>query len=1191
MKFKRSDDPEAGADWMIAALEGELPKIEKLISRGAQRYIIATNARGTAHLDSGKIDRVQRWLDQHVAIPSVCYWRDEIDRRLDAAEACLKLKYSEILTLEDGVSIVFTDALEIANQRRDDAIHAFVLKQYNDDSEIKFKQLDLVNDLLSLFVDVPVAFIAKERRRTVEGIAPLAANPSYTVRSTAAGFEVLDMAPSEPRPLTSLGAGRLLLEMSGGSSGSRIVLEGAPGQGKSTLAQFVCQIHRAKFLGRSEFLNRVPSTYKVTAFRLPIKIDLRDFSKFLEGKNPFDVGESSKQRTRSLEGFIGDLIDYGSGGVTLETHEVQQILTKAPVLLFLDGLDEVADIAIRRKVVKLTGESLTRLHEFGADLQVIVTSRPSVFGKVNNFKRYGFLDSTLTSLDNRRIKQYADKWISARKLKPAESDEIRQILSEKLKLEHFRELTKNPMQLTILLTLIRQVGYSLPDQRTELYDKYLELFFIREAEISRVIHENRDALIGFVEFLAWFLQSNAESEGTSGSISEDDLKDLSRSYLKEMGYAGNLADDLFGGGLERIYVLVERIEGLFEFEIQPLREYFCAHYLYITAPTPTHRNGNVSGDRSQRFEALAANPFWLNVTRFYAGFHVRGELGNISSSLRELIASPNLAVSIHVRRVGLALLQDRIFTGKRFCQEDVIRSIFDEIGQAIFGLDAYGGSLPRLAPECGQEIVREIVGKRVLRSTDASARIFSLCRLLAINGGDKLEADFILSLEGLTGATRTNQLHKMFRSGAADSMTEEHIWGLINSDNPNQMEVGERVRSAAVQRDGKILGLSVARRALSNAILDGKLTSEGLLASSDDEILNVLLVTLAIPRRVSHYERIDHHTFASVLERGGFADRSVTHFLQDRSIATFARDLSESVGYIFSSRKSSRRYSFSFNGWDRICESARKSFGERWAVRSLAIRIAGLKPENELIGEASLWDEKIPLSRRVRFARMARVDHNWWLQQLSGASTRADRMFWAGVVISWASVANLEQLSAEISRIVDGLPIDEFHSLRWSTIGAVHFGGIRNDRKRQLKIDLTVYSPRAAVLVAVAFDASVESCNFSEKQRRTTEFKSWFKWRSEYDYLAEAIAPRDENEKLQLVIRDIELSRGEWHVSRVSEDRIFDYEPSLEVATNVLHEIDKYPERIVRECVNRMEGNYKPEPLSQLAKRAKWSFE
>ena len=57
----------------------------------------------------------------------------------------------------------------------------------------------------------------------------------------------------------------------------RIVIEGAPGQGKSTVTQYVCQIHRMLLLRRAE-LDRVPKERLPGQARIPFRVDLSSHS-------------------------------------------------------------------------------------------------------------------------------------------------------------------------------------------------------------------------------------------------------------------------------------------------------------------------------------------------------------------------------------------------------------------------------------------------------------------------------------------------------------------------------------------------------------------------------------------------------------------------------------------------------------------------------------------------------------------------------------------------------------------------------------------------------------------------------------------------------------------------------------------------------------------------------------------------
>ena len=81
-----------------------------------------------------------------------------------------------------------------------------------------------------------------------------------------------------------------------------------------------------------------------------------------------------------------------------------------------------------------------------------------------------------------QINEYAEKWMRARQLSQKDRYDFKQVLDQKLRQPHMRDLARNPMQLAILLNLIQTKGLSLPDKRTALYDSYMDLFFSREAE-------------------------------------------------------------------------------------------------------------------------------------------------------------------------------------------------------------------------------------------------------------------------------------------------------------------------------------------------------------------------------------------------------------------------------------------------------------------------------------------------------------------------------------------------------------------------------------------------------------------------------------------------------------------------------------------------------------------------------------
>ena len=166
-----------------------------------------------------------------------------------------------------------------------------------------------------------------------------------------------------------------------------------------------------------------------------------------------------------------------------------------------DGLDEIAEIARRRDVVNEIDQGVERLSENSVALQVLVTSRPAAFANSPGLPETDFRYFKLGSLNPALIREYADKWIKARRLQEHEASEVKSILEQKLHQPHLRELARNPMQLTILLSLIHTRSSSLPDKRTALYDSYMDLFFDQKAEKSKVVKEHRDLLVNIHRFL------------------------------------------------------------------------------------------------------------------------------------------------------------------------------------------------------------------------------------------------------------------------------------------------------------------------------------------------------------------------------------------------------------------------------------------------------------------------------------------------------------------------------------------------------------------------------------------------------------------------------------------------------------------------------------------------------------------
>lgn len=265
--------------WFTETIESEAPKISKLIPKGAVKFYLITNVRGTAHLDNGSKDKVNKVLEDNIKIPSICWWRDDISRLIEK-DPIFKWSFPEILNGQDILNSILFQNINENKERRESIIKAYLADQYSIDNKVKFRQIDLENRLFDLFTDVPIRIKKyneknKRLRRTLEQFD----NYTRKIISIDDNFLVEDKENN--------GAASFLLHPKIQSEVERILLEGGPGQGKSTISQYICQVHRARLLNKVDDLILLPDVIKNTPIRFPFKIDLRHIAAWVENKNPY----------------------------------------------------------------------------------------------------------------------------------------------------------------------------------------------------------------------------------------------------------------------------------------------------------------------------------------------------------------------------------------------------------------------------------------------------------------------------------------------------------------------------------------------------------------------------------------------------------------------------------------------------------------------------------------------------------------------------------------------------------------------------------------------------------------------------------------------------------------------------------------------------------------------------------------
>lgn len=622
-----------------------------------------------------RLDQKRYTLNKKSNLHVDIWWKEQLIAFLDAMPN-LWLSFPEIFA---GGKVPFVaDVAAQTDNRLSRSLRIAINKQYERDSKVKFRQIDLENDLSKLFVDLEVnlEFLTSPEQAEFQA----AEIERLKTRSLDGQDEDLEYLNKEAyyyyrqnilrRHLVS--ALRVLLHETSiktdskdiKSSTSKILLEGGPGQGKSTITQMVVQIYRSQILGKS---NLEPDDRWIPPgkVRLPLRIELRRFAEWL-----------SKNLESSVEQYLATVLSQDAGGSQVSPDDIHTIVESAPVLLIFDGLDEVGSDNLRDEVITKILDCINRFErDLSSDLKVIITTRPpAVSGrreKLSDFTRL-----PISSLGTDRIKDYLNRWLSAQLSQDLDEQiRVRESFDSRKEEPLVKPLIKNPMQLSVLLHFIRLKGDAFPDHRAELYKEYFQIVIDRDVEKSPALRESRKTIEALHQFLAYKIHSLSEAaletEPIDGTLRRDDLLELVQNWLKDRDDSSEKPEDLFKLGEDRLGLIVvlrgEGEEAKYGYEIQPIREYFTAAYI----------DEQVEGDANNIFASMIRRPYWKEVALFLAGLRRPREKADLLIRAKELDKEENLGWRQDGRSIILQLLQEGALSDPPYVLSDAVEFIFD----------------------------------------------------------------------------------------------------------------------------------------------------------------------------------------------------------------------------------------------------------------------------------------------------------------------------------------------------------------------------------------------------------------------------------------------------------------------------------------------------------------------------------
>lgn len=690
-KFRQHPDsaPKKNADWAIVQLKAEFSKLEPRpkqieISVHGERicpefYIFATNLSLSPVAKGGGKDRVRTVLDgfkKTHGLRDYAIWDGDQIRRFLDAQPSIRATYAAWL-LPGDVLVAMLEHLKLARTDFSSTILRYLEIELLDDQYAKLGQGGYTDanaiPLSNAFVDLPVDMPTERETREdlyeeIEGDdweddqskVAVEKRISFLELFLEEGRQVLKPSSNTTRSEENLHSRR---------TAGRIVLIGGPGQGKTTVGQFACQLLRAALLNSTkanfspevvQALTRIglqsQDLPKTHVLRYPLRVDLKRLAEALAGEGDFAANS---------------LLDYLVRHISKRTDsdlskiEFRIWLQSYPWLLVLDGLDEVPASSNRTKVMNAIRDFVSvEAHQQDADLLILATTRPQ--GYSDEFDSDLYCHLPLAPLNATEALEYGNKLAVARHpgLK-SRIEELTRSLKRATTNPATVRLMESPLQVTIMLALI-EGGGEPPEQRWKLFHDYYDVIYRREKErgtpFSGLLGKYEPEIHWLHHRAGWILQQrNATAGATAARLTHAEFEKMVDSRLLKRGHhdatqRGSLVTQIREAATDRLVFLVGNTAKEIGFEIRSLQEFMAAEHCFDGPESCVHAT----------IRTIAPYPYWRNVFLFVAGriFFEKESLIDsliaVCERLNETLTDSGHGTICAGSRLALAMLKDGV---------------------------------------------------------------------------------------------------------------------------------------------------------------------------------------------------------------------------------------------------------------------------------------------------------------------------------------------------------------------------------------------------------------------------------------------------------------------------------------------------------------------------------------------------
>ena len=665
--------------WAVRQLTDELEKYLRPESnlRKPEYFVFATNVALSAVRLKGSKDRMIALLDSfkdQISLKGYAIWDyDQIRVFLDANES-IRRSYAAWITPGDVLAEVMT-WLQPKTPDFEDTITTFLQTELLSDQFVNLEQAGHSADeripLARVFVDLHTRADSGNGTSAFDDLRYDRLHRTASGREES-GFikEMLEVSSNrlDPQSQYAQAITQNVESADPPRPQGRYVLIGGPGQGKTTVGQFICQIFRTVIISRKPVFSLSPETQNALTSiarhcedegiertpvpRFPFRIVLNEFATALSSESSPEVN--------SIWSFISDKISKRTNRSVL-ADDVRSWIGQYPSVIIFDGLDEVPSSSNREAVLRAIQDFWIDASNVNADILSIATSRPQGYNR--DFSPDYYEHRALVPLSPQLGRHFAERLADVRY--GTDLDRKAKVLG---RLERAFEnnstsrLMRSPLQVTIMTALVDTIGQP-PQLRWNLFKSYYDVIFQREVEraipASDILRSYKPDINAIHSRVALLLHIDSERRGrTDAKLSAERFQFLVEARLKEEGHQGKelqeLTEQIFAAALERLVFLVGLEPGQIGFEIRSLQEFMAAECLMEGSDQEV----------GLRLKEISPIPYWRNVFLFASGKcfaerqHLRANILSICAELNDSPDDPIAKISLTGSVLAIDLLDD-----------------------------------------------------------------------------------------------------------------------------------------------------------------------------------------------------------------------------------------------------------------------------------------------------------------------------------------------------------------------------------------------------------------------------------------------------------------------------------------------------------------------------------------------------